>query len=178
MSNIQGIDDFNKALAELTGDMRRKVIKAALRAAARPFIDSMKAKSIVLKKPTKYRTPGLMREAVKAMNSKISTRRGTFGLFIKPRSPRGAKRGAKSKQDPFYYKFVAGGFHAVGGAGRVKGGRITRRLNLQKQREAGRIRWIPGNDYIGRAFRASGQQALIAFQKKIKQRIDLANRRK
>lgn len=178
MNNIQGIDDFNKALAELTGDMRRKVVKAALRAAAKPLIDSIKAKSVVLKKPTKYRTPGLMRETVKAMNSKLSTKRGTFGLFIKPRSPRGSKRGAKSNQDPFYYKFIAGGFHAVGSGGRVKGGRITRKYNLQKQREAGRIRWIPGNDYIGAAFRARGQQALAAFEKKIKQRIDMANRRK
>lgn len=168
MANVQGIDDFNAALLALTKDLRKRVIRSALRAAARPIINA--AKSIA-----KVRT-GLMKKRLVVTASRIKNGRdGTLGVYIQPRKSKAVKKG--SKLDPFYYKFVAGGFHAAGRK-RVAGGRLTRKANLASQVKAGKIRFIPGDDFLGKAFRMGRGQALAIFQSKLKQRIDLANTRK
>ena len=173
---VEGIDDFTRAIAELTRDMRRRVIRAALRAAAKPIAQAMKANSKVLKTPHKHRTAGLMRDSVKVTASRLHNgRNGVIGVFVRPRA-KGA-RGAKSATDPFYYRFVAGGFHAVGRK-RVAGGRLTRSANLAARVRAGTARFVPGDDYIGRAFAAQSGNALRIFQQKLRARIDAANRRK
>lgn len=177
MAEIVGIEDFNKALAELKRDVQKRVVKSALRAAAKPIMAASKAGSKVLKKPTTYRLPGLMRDAIIAPNSRIASRKGMIGIFIKPRSKKGVTRGVKSPLDPFYYRFVAGGFHAVGST-RVKGGRLTRKTNLAAKVESGSARFIPGDDYIGKAFRSHSTEGLHQFELTIKKRIDKANRRK
>lgn len=176
--NITGIDDFNRAIAELTNDLKKKVVRAALRAAARPLIAQMKANAKVLKKPHPNRLAGLMRDRIVATNSRIHNGRGgVFGLYVKPKRQSGVSRGAKSPLDPFYYRFVAGGFHAVGG-NRVKGGRITRTSNLAAQRKSGAIRFIKGDDFIGRAFRSTAAKSVQVLQDKLRARIAAANRRK
>ena len=177
MAEIVGIEDFNKALAELSADLRKRVVKSALRAAAKPIALAAKSRAKVLKAPTTYRLPGTMRDAMRVMNSRIATRAGLIGVYMKPKTRKGLSKGAKSPFDPFYYRFVVGGYHAVGSA-RVKGGRLTRKSNLAAQVSAGNARWIPGDDYIGKAFSSSKTEALSVFGATIKKRIDAANRRK
>lgn len=168
MASVQGIDDFNAALTALTKDLRKRVIRSALRAAARPIIKA--AQSIA-----KVKT-GLMKKRVVATASRLNNgRNGTLGIFIKPKKTKSATKGGKA--DPYYYKFVAGGFHAVG-TRRVAGGKFTRKANLRSQIKAGKIRVIPGDDFLGKAFRMGSGQALSVFQGKLKERIDAANRRK
>lgn len=175
---IEGIDDFNKAIAELTQDLRKRVIRGALRAGMKPIIDHSKASAKVMKKPHPYRIQGLMRSRIVVTNSRIHNgKNGQIGVFVKPVAVRGVTKGAKSPLDPFYYRFVAGGFHAVGSK-RVSGGRLTRKANLAKHRREGKARFIPGDDFIGKAFREKSSQALAIFQQKLKARIDKANRRK
>jgi hypothetical protein len=177
MASIRGIEDFNKAVAELKNDVAKRVVRSALRAAAKPLITAAKANAKVLQKPSKYRTPGLMRARTIASNSRIASRKKLIGLYIKPIARRGAAKGAKSPHDPYYYRFIAAGFHAVG-TRRVKGGRLTRAMNLKAQRESGKAKWIPGDDFIGKAFSSQGGAALKEFERTMKKRIDAANRRK
>ena len=177
MAEIVGIEDFNRAIAELTKDVRKRVVRAALRAAAKPMITAAKANAKELKKPHPYRIKGLMKSRVLASNSRIASRKKLIGLYIKPVARKGVTKGAKSPLDPYYYRFVAAGFHAVG-TRRVKGGRLTRAMNLKAQRDAGKARFIPGDDFIGKAFRSQGGAALSAFERTMKKRIDAANRRK
>lgn len=168
MANVEGIADFNAALTALTKDLRKRVVRSALRAAARPIINA--AKSIA-----KVRT-GLMKRRVVVTASRIKNgRNGTLGVYIKPKKARSASKGGKA--DPFYYKFVAAGFHAVGSR-RVAGGRLTRKANLRSQVKAGRVRFVPGDDFLGKAFRIGSSAALAIFQRKLKERIDVANKRK
>lgn len=168
MANVEGIADFNAALTALTKDLRKRVIRSALRAAARPIIQA--AQSIA-----KVRT-GLMKKRVVVTASRIKNGRdGTLGVYIKPKRARSASKGGKA--DPFYYKFVAAGFHAVGSK-RVAGGKLTRKRNLASQVKAGKVRFIPGDDFLGKAFRAGSNAALAIFQRKLKERIDVANKRK
>ncbi len=177
MASIRGIEDFNKAIAELKKDVAKRVVRSALRAAAKPLITSAKANAKELQKPHPYRIKGLMKSRVLASNSRIASRKKLIGLYIKPVARKGVTKGAKSPLDPFYYRFVASGFHAVG-TRRVKGGRLTRAMNLKAQREGGKASWIPGDDFLGQAFRSQGGAALSAFERTMKKRIDAANRRK
>jgi len=184
MAEIVGIEDFNRAIAELKNDVSRRVVRSALRAAAKPMITSAKANAKELKKPHPYRIKGLMKSRVVASNSRIASRKKMIGLYIKPVARRGVTRGAKSPLDPFYYRFVASGFHAVG-TRRIKGGRVTRAMNLWNARyrqennlKGQKARWIPGDDFIGKAFRSQGGAAISAFERTMKKRIDAANRRK
>ena len=175
---ITGIEDFNKAIAELTQDLRKRVIRSAWKAAAKPLVAHMRAHAKTLKTPHPYRLKGLMRDRIVATNSRIHNgRRGEIGVYVKPKRQAGVARGAKSPFDPFYFRFVAGGFHAVGKK-RVRGGRLTRGANIAARMKAGTARLIPGDDFIGNAFRATGSHVLQMFQTKLKARIDAANRRK
>lgn len=177
MAEIHGIEDFNRAIAELSKDLRKRVLRTALRAAAKPIVTAIKAGSKVLQKPHPHRLQGTMRDSVKITASRINNgRNGVIGVYIKPKAPKGAS-GAKSPLDPFYYRFVANGFHAVGSK-RVAGGRFTRKANLSAKAKSGQIRFIQGNDYIGKAFKATSGVALSIFQTKLKARIDAANKRK
>jgi hypothetical protein len=42
----------------------------------------------------------------------------------------------------------------------------------------GKVRFIPGKKFMGRAFESRSREALSIFKSAIKKRIDLANRRK
>lgn len=174
---LVGIDDFNKALAELKADLRKRVVRSALRAGLKPMLEQARRNAPELKKPHPYRIRGLVKSRIVITASRIATRRGEIGVYLKPRAAPGVTKGAKSPLDPFYYRFVAGGFHAVGGR-RIKGGRVTRKANLAARVKAGKARFVPGVDFIGNAFRATASQALEIFQQKLKARIDAANRRK
>lgn len=174
---LEGIDDFNHALAELTQDLRKKVIRAALRAGMKPIIGYAKAHAPELKTPHPYRIKGLLRSRIVAATSRIARSRGEIGVFMKPMPAKGVTKGAKSPLDPFYYRFVVGGFHAVGRK-RVAGGRLTRKLNLASRVRQGSARFVQGDDFIGDAFRAKGDEALTVFTRTLKARIDAANRRK
>lgn len=174
---LVGIDDFNRALAELTQDLRKKVVRSALRAGMKPIIAHAKAHAPELKTPHPYRIKGLLRSRITVATSRIARSRGEIGVFMKPMPAKGVTRGAKSPLDPFYYRFVAGGFHAVGRR-RVAGGRLTRKLNLAARVRQGTARFVEGNDFIGAAFRAKGDEALAVFTRTLKARIDQANRRK
>ena len=173
---VQGIDDFKRAMYEFNDDLKKRVIKSALRAASKPIIRQAQSIAKVLQRPTKRRLPGVMRDRVRAVASKKHSiaKDGSIGMYIKPVTAKNAK---KTPLDPFYYRFVAGGYHAVGSR-RVAGGKLTRALNLRKQAEAGKIRFIAGDNFLGKAFQAQGGAALREFENTMKRRIDLANRRK
>lgn len=167
---IEGLSDAKRALEELTRDMRRRVVRGALLAAARPIVQAAKANAPV-------RT-GLVKKRIGTFTSKIKNgRKGEYGVYIKPRATRAARKTKNRAQDPYYYKFQEEGFHAVGGR-RVGGGSRRRKATLAKLVRVGRARFIPGKAFIGRAFESQKYAAVKAFVAEIKKRIDLANRRR
>jgi HK97 gp10 family phage protein len=163
---IEGLDDAKRAIEALTKDMRIKVVRGALREAARPIVRQARINAPVL--------TGLIRKRIGTFTSKIRRRQlGEVGVFIKPRISNQARRLKLNNQDPYYYRWVEAGYHAVGSR-RIKGGRETRARNLK----ASGARFIPGKIFMGRAFDSKKGEALSIFQSAIKKRIDLANRRK
>ena len=163
---IEGLDDAKRAIEALTKDMRLKVVRGALREAARPIVRQARANVPVL--------TGLIRKRIGTFTSKIMRRQlGEVGVFIKPRISNKARRLKLNNQDPYYYRWVEAGYHAVG-TRRVRGGRETRARNLK----ASGARFIPGKVFMGRAFATKQGEALSVFKDAIKKRIDQANRRK
>lgn len=186
---VHGIADAKRALDELTKDLRRRVIRGALLAAAKPIVQAAKANA-----PVKT---GLVRRSIGAFTSKIKNgRNGEYGVYIKPRAGRVARKTKNKALDPFYYRFQEVGFRAVGGR-RVTGGLRRKallsyspeyrekllRLSSWSGPEKRRLtrpepRYKVGSAFLGRAFASQKEAAVKAFIEEVKKRIDLANRRK
>lgn len=186
---IDGIADAKRALDELTKDLKRRVIRGALLAAAKPIVQAARANA-----PVKT---GLVRKSIGAFTSKIKNgRNGEYGVYIKPRAGRVARKTKNKALDPFYYRFQEVGFRAVGGR-RVTGGSRRKKLfsfspeyrekilrlagvSAPEKRRLTRPepRFKVGSAFLGRAFASQKEAAANAFIKEVKKRIDLANRRK
>lgn len=127
--NISGLDQLQARLRALPDVLRKKVIMRALRKAARVVVAKAKQQAPVLKAPSKYRTPGLLKRRLVVRTSRESRRNGNLGVFInvkpaeknkystsvtrigrvKIKTRRLVKKGtagAKSRLDPFYWRFV------------------------------------------------------------------------
>lgn len=114
---LQGFDDLIAKLRDIPQAMRKRVLRNALAAGGRLVRDSARAAAPVLQQPVPYRTAGLLRRAVVVRTSKQARQRGDVGVFVNVRPAKGAKyrgreivrasaRGARSKTDPFYWRFV------------------------------------------------------------------------
>lgn len=126
---LLGFDDLAAKLRAIPGAMRKKVIRNALAAGARPVRDVARQHAPVLSKAVPYRTPGLVRKSIVVRTSKTAKQAGDVGVFINVRPAKGAKfktvtsrvvglkvrqrvqtrggqRGAKSPLDPFYWRFL------------------------------------------------------------------------
>ena len=123
---VNGIDELKKALAALPGKLRRRVLVKALRAGAKVVLAEARANVPVLAVENPYRTKGLLKKRLTVRTSKESRQAGNVGVFVNVRPAAGAKfrnvgkiagvrfrvkrkeseRGAKSKLDPYYWRFV------------------------------------------------------------------------
>ena len=149
---IHGLDDLNRAIKELAADLRRKVVRAALRDAAKPIQRAAVANAPVLKNPHPYRLPGTVRQSIKIKSSKVfNGQDGEIGVFVSvgKRKGLGGKASARNPFDPFYWRFLEFG---------------TKHLSAQR--------------FMARAFETNSGQAIDIFKTKIKARIDKANTRK
>ena len=163
---LEGLADTKRALEALTKDLRRKVVRGALRDAAKPIVKAARANA-----PVKT---GLVQKRISVATSKIKRgQNGELGVYIRPSATRLARKTKLTSQDPYYYKFQEAGFHAVGRR-KVGGGRKARAERIK----ASGARFIPGKAFLGRAFETQQRAALDIFQAAIKKRIDLANQRK
>lgn len=155
---LTGVDDLKAALRALPRQMRTKVLRGALRSAAKVIQGEAKAKAPVLAQSTPYRIRGLVRRSITITNSKLARRRGDVGVFVTVRRSREARnRGMYSTlsrkrvrpNDPFYFKFLELG-----------------------------TKHMKARPFLGPAFRARATQAVQAFERGVRPEIDKLNRRK
>lgn len=162
---VEGLDDLKTTLQGLPVHLRKKVMYKLLRKAAAPIIRMAKANAPVAKRATRRVIPGLIKNSIRTAISKFKKpAAGEFGIFIKPFVPgkvkslqRRARKAGNSVNfgDPFYYKFVEFGFHAVGRK-RIAGGRKRRAATLAR----GGYTKVPGKAFLGRAFESGKTAAL------------------
>ena len=128
---LRGFDDLIAKLRQIAPTLRRRVMRNALAAGARLVRDEARRRAPVLVNAAKapHRTPGLVRSRIVVRTSKEARRQGDVGVFVNVKPAQGARyrtttqrvlglrlrnttlvrasqRGAKSKVDPFYWRFL------------------------------------------------------------------------
>lgn len=104
---VKGIDELKRALAALPSKIRRKALVKALRAGAKVVQKAARAAVPVLASAAPYRTKGLLRKKLTVRVSKESRRAGNVGVFVNIKPASRGDSGARSKLDPYYWRFVA-----------------------------------------------------------------------
>lgn len=110
-SNVEilGIENLKFALENVEKKLRTKAIKDALKLGAEPVAKQMRKNVPVLKtrkSKTKTRTRGLVRSRIKVRTSSVDRRKKDIGVFVNVKPAPKGQRGARSKIDPFYWKFI------------------------------------------------------------------------
>lgn len=107
-AKVNGIPELKTALAGLVPKLRRQALRNALAAGARVVRDEARRRAPVLQPTLRapYRKPGTVRKAVSVRTSKAARRAGDVGVFVNVRPAKRGQRGAKSQNDPFYWRFL------------------------------------------------------------------------
>jgi HK97 gp10 family phage protein len=107
-ATIRGLPELKTILASIVPQLRRRALRNALAAGARVIRDDAKLRAPVLQPTIKapYRTPGTVKKAIVVRTSKLARRRGDVGVFVNVRPAKAGARGAKSRTDPFYWRFL------------------------------------------------------------------------
>lgn len=113
---VVGIEELAAKIRGIAPAMRKKVLRNALAAGARLVRDDAKRNAPVLSGATKapYRKRGTVRDAIRVRTSKSARRAGDVGVFVNVKPAKGADRGGKNQNDPFYWRFLEFGTKKMG----------------------------------------------------------------
>lgn len=106
---VRGLPDLRAALASIVPKLRKRALRNALAAAGRVVRDEARRAAPVLKSADRrapFRKPGTVKKAITVRTSKKARRAGDVGVFINVRPAKAGQRGAKSVNDPFYWRFL------------------------------------------------------------------------
>lgn len=176
-AKVTGLPEFKRALLALPEKLRKRALRNALAAGARVVRDAARVQTPVLSAENAlrapHRTPGTVKKAIVVRTSKRDRREGNVGVFVNVRPAKKGARGAKSKTDPFYWRFLEWGWNpastATGGSG--KAGKAQRR-KLNKSTDA-KVR--SGFRFL-QAGAARLGDALRVFTAKLQPAIDKLNK--
>lgn len=180
---VSGLPDLREALRGVVPKLRVRAIRNALAAGARVVRSGAQAAAPVLDLgnpgsrsafKSGRRKPGTVRKALAVRTSKRERRAGNVGVFVNVRPARGAARGGKSPNDPFYWRWLNFGWNPARkshGAG-AAGARLRRRLNKE-----GAAKSVPGAHFL-EAGAARLSQALGIIMQALPKAIEKLNRPK
>ena len=121
-AKVTGIPDMRQALAGIPAKLRVRALRNALAAgarvvqkAARGATPEISATALAVRKG--YRKPGTVKKAIRVRTSKVAKKAGDVGVFVNVRPAKGSKfrgglkvrasqRGAKSPNDPYYWRWL------------------------------------------------------------------------
>lgn len=105
---VEGLDRVIAALKGLPDKLRKRVLRNSLAAGGRIVRDDARTSAPVLRNPLKapHRTPGTVKKAIVVRTSKVARRAGDVGVYVNVRPAKAGQRGAKSKTDPFYWRWI------------------------------------------------------------------------
>ena len=107
---VKGLDDLKRKLEQLPKAMRMRVLRNALAAGAREVRDDARRNAPVLTLGTTlkapYRKPDTVKKAIAVRTSRADRKAGDVGVFVNVRPAKKGQRGAKSKNDPFYWRWL------------------------------------------------------------------------
>lgn len=176
-AKVTGLPDFKRDLLALPEKLRKRALRNALAAGARVVRDAARVAAPVLTPGNAllapYRKPGTVKKAIVVRTSRRDRRAGDVGVFVNVRPAKGSARGAKSRDDPFYWRWLEFGWNPASNktGGRGKAGKARRR-ELNRTTDA-KIR-------SGFRFLQSGaaklNEALAVFTAKLRPAIEKLNR--
>ena len=110
-ATVTGVPDLKAALANVSAQLKRRILRNALAAGARVVRDAARQRAPVISasaQPVRQgrRAPGTVKQAIVVRTSRQARRQGNVGVFVNVRPAKGGNRGAKNKNDPFYWRFV------------------------------------------------------------------------
>jgi len=124
-ATVEGLERLKIAFSGIPDKLRRKVLLSALRKGAAVVRKAARSATPKLAKPTPYRTKGLLKKRLMVRVSRASKAAGHVGVFVNIRPAEGtqyvkhnllgvkyktvkreSQRGARSPNDPFYWRFV------------------------------------------------------------------------
>ena len=150
------IPDFKRQLLALGQRMEKNIVRRGTRAAAAVFVAEARRRAPVLRQPRKGRVAGALQRAIRS-----TPRRSPRGIVKQSVGVRATRAQTKSGVDPFYWRFLEGGWIPRGPGHRFKGG--ARRRRLERERAvAGGARRV-AYQFLKPAFDAAGSRALNAF---------------
>lgn len=159
------IEDFRRELVLVGQKMERRIVSDGVRAAGRVFRDAARTSAPVLRQRDPRRAPGTLRRNVVLARSKIVKKRGVIAYYVGVRASRKAQRG--TARDPFYWRFLEGGWIPRGPGNRARGGQRSR--NQIRNANASRRVQLP---FLEPAFRRSQSAAVAAFNARVRARLE------
>lgn len=110
-ARVTGVADLRRELAALPNKLRVRAVRNALAAGARLVRNAARSAAPVLSigdpaVQAGRRKPGTVRKAISVRTSKLARRRGDVGVFVNVRPAKAGQRGARSPNDPFYFRFI------------------------------------------------------------------------
>lgn len=145
-ATVKGLPDLRAALAGIAPKLRRQALRNALAAGARLVRDEARRIAPVLSAPSPFRSPGTLRKAISVRTSKQARRRGDVGVFVNVRPAKKGQRGARSRTDPYYWRFVEFGTRHIRARQFLQGAARTldRALEVFKAKIAPQIQRLNG----------------------------------
>ena len=163
------IPEFKRELQALGQRMERNIVRRGLRAAGAVFRDEARRRAPVLREPRKGRVTGALKRAIQSAGSRRSTRGKPEQIVYVKATRAQTKRGI----DPFYWRFLEGGWVPRGPGQKFKGGKRRRALERQRAIDGGaRVVSYP---FLKPAFDAVGPRALEAFNRAVAEGIAAEN---
>lgn len=169
---LTGVDDLRAALRDLDRKMRFKVLRNALRAAARVIQTDAKTKAPVLQTPTPKRNPGTVRRSIVVRASRLARRKNMVGVYVTVKASK-ARKQKDARNDPFYFRFLEEGWIPRGPGHALKGS--DRKKRAARAASTARRYQYP---FLGPALQAKSTQAVQAFEQSVLPEIAKANKRK
>jgi HK97 gp10 family phage protein len=177
---VKGLEETKVALEAMVADLRNKVVRQALRAAARPIVASAKEHAPVLQRPAPRRVKGTLKRNIKVINSKRANGRGgVLGVYVSVKASRRDLKKSPVTGDPYYFRWVESGHRIVAKAKRVGTyrGKAKNAVTLRERRRSS-LRNVPAYPFLLPAYRGKATEAVRIFTEQITARIAKANARK
>lgn len=166
------LPDFRRQIRQLGDRVEKRVVRGAMRDAAKVFRAAAVQRAPVLQQPDSRRMAGTLRRAIAIISPRRGGKRGTVRLLVSVRAATKARVGGP--RDPFYWRWLEGGWMPRGPGQKLRGGSERRRLRRRYllARGARRVQY----PFLEPAFRQSGSAALAAFTRGMEKRIAEAER--
>ena len=166
---VNGLEELKRKLADVPKAMRMRVLRNALAAGAREVRDVAKRNAPVLTLGTSmkapYRKPGTVRDAIRVRTSKAARRAGDVGVFVNVKPAKALNGGAKSRNDPFYWRWLEFGWTPATGPRKGTAGKAGRKARRALVRSGAKPK------IAGRGFLQAGANRLPAALAIFEQRI-------